>query len=217
MTEFHPSFGSDKLRVIENGLTTAYEELQFENRFTCGRLRSIVIIGRLSPEKGHDAIQAAAAYFPDVDFHILGASDFSNNEWQQYLNQMMPKNVHFYGKIDDIPRKVRALKAQLCIVPSRCNESFGLVAIEGMALSCLTIVRNKGGLAEIAKKTNALTFVEDEELIKTIDNINRLSDQQRNTLAKEQYTATMTFFGSSCYFRRLENMLVELVSNIDCE
>ena len=124
----------------------------------------------------------------------------------------MPSNVCFHGKVADVPTKVRQLKAQICVVPSRCNESFGLSAIEGMALSCLTLVRNKGGLKEIAAQTKALTFTSDNELTTILQQLEAKKSNKILSLAYDQYTATMAVYRHSHFSSRIEDMLNQVLS-----
>jgi len=211
LSTFSNAFNSPNIYILSNGLSREYD-IPFEDRFTNHPLRSVVVIGRISMEKGQDALRQAAEALPQMTFHFLGDSDFSSSEYKHILQRAMPSNVCFHGKIVDIPTKVRQLKAQLCIVPSRCNEAFGLSAIEGMALSCLTLVRNKGGLKEIASQTKALTFTSDSELTTLLQQLETQNSNKILSRAHDQYTATMARYSHSLFSSRIKDMLNQVLS-----
>ena len=198
-------FKSPKIYVLNNGLSLEYK-FNFEDRFSNDFINSIVIIGRLSIEKGQNAIKETAENNPNIKFHLLGDSDHSSEDYKEYLQQIMPSNVYFHGKVFDIPKLIRQIRAQICIVPSRCNEAFGLSAIEGMALSCFTLVRDKGGLKEIASKTNAYIFNEDEEIDTIFKQLKKMDCRKIINKTYDQYIRTMNYYSYEMFINRINKL-----------
>lgn len=200
-----------KLRVLENGLTGSFSDCAFEDRHSNRPVREVLVIGRLSPEKGQDALAEAARTLPRMRFHLVGASDFADPSYVEELRRRLPENVIFHGRVDDVPGLARYLGAQICLVPSRCEEAFGLAALEGMALSCITAVRPLGGLAEIAQATGALCFLDDAELLPLLARLAATPGPERTALARSQYAAVRARYGHAAFAGRLEAFVRELI------
>lgn len=207
---FSSAFAAPRVSVLENGLGPEFD-LPFEDRFSGAPLQSVVVIGRLSPEKGQDALLDAALAMPQTYFHLLGNNDFASPGFRQRLEHIMPANVRFHGRVNDVPTTVSKLNAQVCVVPSRCNEAFGLSAIEGMATSCITLVRDCGGLSEIAAKTGALTFVEDSDLTVSLLQLQNLPAHVLLEQARSQYDATIAHYRNSYFQNRIRTILTRIL------
>jgi glycosyltransferase involved in cell wall biosynthesis len=212
LVQFSAKFSSPKVQLVENGLSQRFDCLPFEDRFGGNTLARVALIGRLSPEKGQDILTSLAPILPDISFHVLGDSAFADDGWSEGLRRTVPANVHFHGWVDDVPSMIRELGIQVCLVPSRCDEASGLVPLEGMALSCLTVVRSRGGLAEIAARTGALTFGEDAEVAPLLSRLAALSAQDLSSLALSQHTATLARYGHEAFVTRLRVLLKKLVN-----
>jgi len=117
----------------------------------------IGLVGRIDPAKGQGTfIKAAAGLMKDpnqrgkLKFVIVG--DETPGIGAAYLDSLkqMAKQFHieeevvFAGFREDIPQVMRAL--DICVMPSR-QETFGLVAIEAMAME-RPVVISAGGSAE---------------------------------------------------------------------
>ncbi|HWR02670.1 MAG TPA: glycosyltransferase family 4 protein [Humidesulfovibrio sp.] len=201
-----------KLRVLENGLGAAFGGLANEDRHSDSPLREVLVIGRLSPEKGQDALVEAASALPGLRFHFLGAADFADEDFAKALSRLMPGNAVFHGRVADVPAAARSLGAQVCLVPSRCAEAFGLAAVEGMALSCVTAVRDSGGLAEIAAATGALRFRADAEILPLLRSLADMPGPERAALARAQHGATLARYGHASFAERLRAHLKGLIA-----
>jgi glycosyltransferase involved in cell wall biosynthesis len=111
-----------------------------------------------------------------------------------------------------VPRAARELGAQVCLVPSRCEEAFGLAAVEGMALSCVTAVRASGGLAEIARGTGALEFSADADIAPLLQRLAAMPGAERTKLARAQQTAATARYGHAAFAGRLRGHLTRLLA-----
>jgi L-malate glycosyltransferase len=135
-----------KVAVIANGL--AVEDAQ--PRTVRPRLRKVVVVANLRPEKGHDVLMDAAVEvlhrFPDVEFEIVGggpqlATLLARAEAGQVLHAFT-----FLGHRDDVPS--RLADADIFVLPSR-SEAFPNAALEAMATGLPIVASGVGGLLEL--------------------------------------------------------------------
>ena len=151
--------------IIENALDERFASLPFLDRFT-GQSPPFraAVIGTLAPQKGQDVAARSVRELP-IMLHLIGAPAPGTEEWLKALEQDGPILV---GVTDNVPAVFDCLAIQLNLVPSVWEEAFGLVAIEGMACSAITIVSGRGGLAKIASDTGALVAADQETLTATL-------------------------------------------------
>ncbi len=199
--------GSQRVRVVTNGLTQSLSRTRFSWR--AGPVRAAVI-GRIASGKGQHLVVELARKHPEVKFHVIGDHDFSEPDYARQLRSNAPSNVIFDGKVRDLAAHLDQNEINVSLVPSVVEEGFGLVAIESMAMSCLTLVRNRGGLKEIAARTGALAFERDDELDPRFEEILARSDSQRSALAQAQHRATLAEYGHGRFDQQLGALFDEL-------
>jgi len=144
-----PSSGGDA-RVIHNGIEALSESGTPEKTY------GVVAAGRLYPAKGFDVLlraQARAKHKPVVT--LIG--DGPERESLEQLARSLGLNgeIRFSGK-QDHDQVLRAMAAaDLIVIPSRC-ESFGIVALEAMALGKPVVATHVGGLPEVLAGADAV-------------------------------------------------------------
>lgn len=192
-----------RCKIIENALDDRFAVLPYADRFSASftKIRAAVI-GEIAPHKGQDM---AVAGLKDqlADLYLIGLR--TDSAYQP--TSVGAVNVFPINPTRDIPAAFERLGIQFNLVPSKCNEAFGLAAIEGMACSAITIVSGRGGLAEIAKRTGALIARDDKDIARTLK---RLLEQPRgylSTLANSQYNATMKFYNPARFQDRAEEII----------
>jgi glycosyltransferase involved in cell wall biosynthesis len=134
--------------VIHNG----YRDDLFVHACAARPAASFVFVGRLVTEKGADVLLHAFARLlalrPDARLTVVG--DGPQREPLEALAAALgcAGSVTFAG--NQTPAAVAAiLRTQRCmVVPSIGYESFGIVALEGLAAGCEVIVTRRGGLPE---------------------------------------------------------------------
>ncbi|MBS2030630.1 MAG: glycosyltransferase family 4 protein [Deltaproteobacteria bacterium] len=196
-----PLARSRKLVLLENALTREQSKLPFESHFQ-GPLRAVVV-GRVVPEKGHATVIELAARHPQIEFHILGDADFGERAFMDSLRARAGSNVTFHGRVPDVHAAIRELGAQLNLVPSAWDEPFGLVAIEGMAMSCLTLTSGRGGLADISRRTGARVCDSLEAWSRTLSEIERTPREQLEAQARAQHDAVLAAYAWPRFDREL--------------
>jgi len=213
----HQGFADARIRLLPNGLDSRFSNTPFEDRFTDRPLQHVGILGRVSPEKGQDILLPLAQRFPQLQFHVLGDAAFSGKDFYDRLKQVAPANIHFHGWIEDIPAKVREIGLQICLVPSRCPESFSLVSIEMTAISCLVIARKLGALEDVVCDLQLRIFSEDDELG---DALERLINTSGIALAHEvenSYTLCKSKYDTTVFQKNLQNEISRLFLTNDIQ
>lgn len=114
--------------------------------------RDVVFLSRLVSQKGCDTLidalrrLAALGHRPEVT--VIGDGPDRNSLERQAEDVDVAEQVRFLGGL-----KGRALARELerhrvMVVPSRYEEPFGIVALEGLACGCVPIVSERGGLVD---------------------------------------------------------------------
>lgn len=131
------------------------------------RSKDFVFCGRLVDEKGTtvllDAFAEVLKTFPDATLTIIGGGP-EHSALLDKSRQIAPLNISFLGVLRG-EKLVAALKKHACmVIPSLCEEAFGIVALEGIA-SCDTVISsNKGGLPEAIDQCGILVAPNAHEL-----------------------------------------------------
>lgn len=211
LLEYHKDFGrSEKLNLLENSLNASYSNLTYRPPEFAGKKLRFVTVGRISSEKGQGFIIDLAKQHPDQMFYLVGAPDFSDAQFSDYLRKQAPQNVIFAGKTTDVPKFIKDNQISAAIVPSQVNESFGLVAIEAMACSCATIVSDRGELPNIAKRTGAWVFKDHGELEKSIVRLMSFDEIELGYLVKQQFDAAKEIYS----VHRFEDRIAKLCDSL---
>lgn len=137
----------------------------------------ITYVGRLVSYKNIDSTIKALSEIKDAkwEFDIVGdgASRIELEELAQNLN--CADKVHFCGRVSR-DKVMQILEDTHIFVMISTNEIFGLVYLEAMAASCLTIASKDGGVdGIIVNNDNGFLCHEadDKELRKILENITR--------------------------------------------
>ena len=204
LCEFDPKLANNaRFIMIENSLSPRLSALPFRNRFEQSDRFNVVTFGRISYEKGQDLILEMAGQFPDWNFFLAGIGEFA---FEQDLRKRAPGNLTFLGEIEDIPETATKLGLQISVVPSRASEAFGLVAIESMAGSCLTIASNQGELPNLAARTSALVFDSVSNLQLLLQNLQSRTVGELQQIAHEQFSRTKEHFSFESFAEKIQGV-----------
>jgi glycosyltransferase involved in cell wall biosynthesis len=118
------------------------------------RDRDLVFLGRLVSDKGADVLVETLALLKHKGLRpgltMIGGGPELENLQKQASSLGVEDQIHFAG-----PRRgeelARALNThRIMVIPSRWNEPFGVVALEGIACGCVIVASSGGGLPEAA-------------------------------------------------------------------
>lgn len=129
-----------------------YDHQLFRRLAEVERDRDFVFLGRLVSDKGCDLLLDALALLrvqgltPSLTIIGSGPEQSALEDQVRYLH--LENQVRFTGPQSG-EELVRLLNQhRIMVVPSRWNEPFGIVALEGIACGCVVIGSNGGGLPE---------------------------------------------------------------------
>lgn len=127
-------------------------------RFGIPQERFVVsYVGRISPEKGLDLLVEAFRYLPADRYHLVVAGEWPRGDartndrvaYAEGLRQALaglPATVIGDFPPEQMPDIYRL--GDLLVIPSRFEEPFSMVAIEGMASGLPVLALRRGGMAE---------------------------------------------------------------------
>ncbi|MCJ2544005.1 glycosyltransferase family 4 protein [Thermostichus vulcanus] len=116
------------------------------------RKRDLVFLGRLVSQKGCDTLLQALAHlrgqglFPTLTVIGDGPDRPMLETMSAELN--LDRQIHFTGTMQGQPLADLLNCHRFMVVPSRYEEPFGIVALEGLACGCVPIVSERGGLVD---------------------------------------------------------------------
>jgi glycosyltransferase involved in cell wall biosynthesis len=197
LNRFKKNSSHSKYFLFNGFLSSHFSNLSYVSRFHTyhsgvSKSLNIMLLGRVYDGKGHGLFLKLAADFPSHQFYIIGKP-----VEQQYYNQLKSqatKNVVF-SYADDVSSLVDKFDIHVSIMPSLVEESFGLSSIESMAMSCLTIVSDKGNLPYQAKITGSWVFSDYEHLKQLLQRIETMDPDELNKISFVQLQATRRNFG----------------------
>ncbi|MGA0556481.1 glycosyltransferase family 4 protein [Larkinella sp. VNQ87] len=165
--------------VIEN----PYQETIFQKYPEIIRSRDFVFLGRLVSDKGADIAIQAFHYLLVMRDQLPGLSPIpsltivGDGPEREFLETEtarlgLSNHVLFTGSLRDKELVHCLNQHRFMLVPSRWEEPFGMVALEGMACGCIPIVSDGGGLPDAVGKAG-LTFrrANVEDLVANIQKI----------------------------------------------
>ncbi len=113
----------------------------------------LLCIGRINQEKGFDlaihALSDIQKVFPDIHLVIAGEGNEKLSLEQQAAALGLMDSIEFLGWCP--PGNIPALinTATVLLVPSRCQEPFGLVALQAAQMARPVVAARTGGLPEV--------------------------------------------------------------------
>lgn len=144
-------FDEDKIRVVGHFINPSVSRSAQATSPSKGEDKYILYFGRLSEEKGIQVLIEAMKKLSDVKLKIAGQGYFKPNLESQVL-ELKLKNIEFLGFKNKKELQELILNSQFIVMPSLAPETFGLSALEAMALGKVVLASNIGALPEIINK-----------------------------------------------------------------
>ena len=142
------------------------------------RLLAIGIVGQIGPWKGHEDLLAAfsrgVACDPTIELHVFGKGQ---PEYEKHLNKQavtlgIENKIIWHGFVADRAKVYQSM--DICVVPSRCDEALGMVAIEAAFFGIPVIASRRGGLQEVVEDDVTGLLFPSGEIDKLASALNRL-------------------------------------------
>lgn len=143
---------ADHMSIPSTVIPNPYREDIFYERLEIPREKELVFLGRLVSDKGVDLLLDALANLKHLGLTprltIIGSGPEEPKLRQQVKQLDIVAQVNFVGvKIEnELAQLLNAHK--IVVVPSRWQEPFGIVALEGIACGCVVIGSKEGGLKD---------------------------------------------------------------------
>lgn len=206
-------------------------------------IRHLLYIGRISPEKGVHvllkAFQEVLNQIPQAQLKLVGPQDvvpieclaalsndpkevdlkrfYSSNYNSHLRNQLSPNAVSHVSFTGSFPQ--RSLinfyrEADVCVVPSVCNEPCGMPILEAMAMGVPIIATRGGGTSELVKEGETGLLVERDDASALAEAIlSILSDEElRKSMVKAARKRAVELFSWEKISRDLLVQYENLVS-----
>jgi glycosyltransferase involved in cell wall biosynthesis len=161
------------------------------------RKKDFMFLGRLVSDKGADMCieliyQLKVKHKIECHLSVIGEGPEMKTLKNSTIKYKLEKNIDFYGFLQGEELVNVLNQHKYLIVPSRWDEPFGNVALEGMACGCIPIVSDGGGLpdavgkAGVFFKQNSIQDLTDKtyELISNINQQKYLLGNTESHLAK---------------------------------
>jgi glycosyltransferase involved in cell wall biosynthesis len=200
-----------KIRVIHNGLADPTRSTDFAFR-SCEQFR-IGIVGQVGPWKGHDNLLDAFALIArkhsKVELHIFGrgGSTYKRALTAKSAELSIDKKVTWHDFVPDTRDIYPNL--DVCVVPTKAVEPFGLVALEAGFFSLPTVVTCRGGLPEIVEHEVNGLLVEAERPAELAAALSRLIDDPslRQRLGANARRRAVEHFGRDRFLKEFMAVL----------
>ncbi len=129
-----------------------YDDATFRTDAAATRDGDLIFVGRLLADKGVDLLFEALVRLREADstprLCVVGSGPAEAELRALAARLGLDAQVEFAGRLAGVDLAARLNRHRIIVVPSRARESFGLVAIEGLACGCVPVVARQGGLPE---------------------------------------------------------------------
>jgi glycosyltransferase involved in cell wall biosynthesis len=167
-------------------IPNSYDEKTFRIMPGVPRDRDFAYVGRLVREKGVDVLVDALARLKDNRFTatIIGLGPEEENLKAQVRAAGIEDRVTFAGMVRGEALAQLLNRHRVLVVPSRWEEPFGIVALEGAACGCVVVGTESGGLVEAIGRCGPIVPKDDPQALANV--LNRLA---RDTDYRASFTA----------------------------
>jgi glycosyltransferase involved in cell wall biosynthesis len=129
-----------------------YDDQLFRSDPAAVRDLELVFLGRLLDDKGLDLLLETLAALRSEGLRprltVVGSGPAEARLRAQSAQLALDEQVNFTGMKKGAELVALLNRHQLMVVPSRAHETFGLVALEGIACGCVVVGAQSGGLPE---------------------------------------------------------------------
>ncbi len=212
----------DQVRLIENGIDLARftpgSSSLSRATFSIPEAHAVIgVIGMFDPVKGHVTLLKAIRHLQDRGVTGLCClfvgqgrleADLKNYVKEAGIDSM----VRFLSYRRDIPDLIGIM--DMVVMPS-LRESFGLVALEAMAMNLPVIASRIGGLEEVVEHGRTGLLVAPGDAVVLADAIQRLTEDpgMRKEMGAAGRQRVESRFGLDSTIRRTEDLYLDLLNS----
>lgn len=178
----------------------------------------IAYAGRLQEDKGVDKVIDAFIKFNQrykSKLIIIGGSEFANNKSDVFLQKIIDKtrihshNIIFTNYVDYSKIHLYYQLPDVFVLPSLCEEAFGMTVLEALASSKPVIVTDAGGIPEVVSQDCSIILRRDNRLIDNIVNslVTLYKDQAFKVRLSENARIRSLKFTDNLFFDRFSILI----------
>jgi glycosyltransferase involved in cell wall biosynthesis len=198
----------DDLQLPDNKLFLLYNSLSpgftlKENGNLPGKAPSILYAGGFEYGKGVDTLCSAFLELrkthPTLKLTLVGEGS-DKEKYLSILSQAPPDSYEVLGKLPQEQLFMLFNTANFVILPSRYNEIFGMILVEGYYSGALPLGSNKGAIPEVLSYDADLLFDSRQDLQTKLNNLLNNPDfflNKRKALKKGMEQFSSSYFVSS--------------------
>jgi glycosyltransferase involved in cell wall biosynthesis len=178
----------------------------------------ISCVGRISWRKGQEILLRAAEQIWEsgergIHFLIVGSPPFGQEASLETLKELMRLSpARDVLHLRDFQRNIWPVWAatDIAVVPSTEPESFGLVAVEAMAMNCPVIASGHGGMLEIVDDGLTGKLVAPGDVNALAREIYLLANDsvKRREMGEAGRRKFLTHFSEQVYLQSMKNILL---------
>lgn len=209
-----------RARVVPNGVNGPRSE-HAARKALDGPLR-VVYVGRLSPRKGVDLVVDAVANLAGsgvATSAVIVGDVFPGYEWYEAeLRERVTRvSVEDHVTFAGFQREVwdQLASADIAVVPSRQDESFGNVLIEAILSARPVVAADHSGLREAAASFDSVVLVKPDDPVALAEGIRHVREhwtEYRRHAARDAERAR-ALFSTELFQTRLSHALTEAVDH----
>ena len=170
-------------------------------------------LGRLSAEKGLHELLRALQLAGDPPFHVVGAGPLEG-DLRRLADELELRRTVFRGLLDRTTVRQALRGARYLALPSLCEESSGLAALEAMAEGRPLLVSDAGALPELVGGGAGLTWT-GGEIVDLATNLRRLVEDDRfcGAAGERALELSRREYTPASHLRRLEAAYAAVVGD----
>jgi len=148
----------EPINIIPNGIDL--KKYKPTKGAKSGSIKTILYIGRLERRKGIQHLLEAFERLDDPNVRLVIAGTGADREkLEEFVDEHSIKHVKFLGFVDEQTKLDLLAEADLFCSPAIYGESFGIVLLEAMATSTVTVAANNPGYVSVMKDRGAMSLV----------------------------------------------------------
>ena len=200
---------SDRVRVLANFLTLPPLPLVSVDRDR----PYLIVMGRASPEKGFALAIHAMSQFPDLDLFVVGDGP---QLAELRLQARLLQNVYFLGSVQGDERWRLLSGAIATLVPSCWYETFGLIALESLAVGTPVIAARIGALPDFVQHKRTGLLFTPNDVTDLVLQIRWLLDNpiERTLIGRAGAELVRTRYSATAHYEQLIKIYTELAQEM---
>lgn len=194
--------------LSENEQNILKNKLNIKNEFV------FLYTGRLMTEKGIKeliiAFNKINNKYNNLKLLIVGGTKnlTEKDKYKLEISKLASdnKNIIFIGKVDNSEIYKYYKISNVQVVPSLCNEAFGLILLEGMASNLPIIATNSGAIPEVLGENDF--YVSKNNIIEELaEKMEEVLDYRLDEKEKNKYKLIISKFSLENYCNNFSNLL----------